>query len=161
MPAPMPETLSTPEIQVLEGPQNPDLAALHQLWLAKRGTRPMPARADFEPAEFRSLLPHIMLVDVLPAPDIYRVRLMGQAMIDFHGRNLTGLTPREYAPPEALARFTALARLIVDGRMPVFRAGRAYWVRDKDFKRFESCHLPLSADGISVNMILGALKFSA
>lgn len=159
MAAAMSEPAATIDIQVLDRPNDPALLSLHQLWLAKLGGRPMPARADFDPAEFRALLPHIMLVDVLPPPEIYRVRLMGQAMIDFHGRNLTGLTPRQYVGPEALERFTALARLIVEQRRPTFRAGRAYWVRDKNFKRFESCHLPLSADGVSVNMILGAIKF--
>jgi hypothetical protein len=38
--------------------------------------------------------------------------------------------------------------------------GRAHWQTDKSYKHFESCLLPLGADGETVDMIMAAIKFS-
>jgi hypothetical protein len=41
-----------------------DVRAMYDYWLAKRGGRAMPARADLEPVEIKKLLPMLVLVDV-------------------------------------------------------------------------------------------------
>jgi hypothetical protein len=145
----------------LDHPRDAALADLHRLWETKRGGRTLPARADFDPTEFRRLLPNILLLDVLPAPDFYRVRLSGGAVNDFYGRNFTGLTPREYMGPEAALAVGGLIETIIATRTPVFRAGSTYWQSDKSYKRFENCMLPLAKDGESVDMLLVAIKFAA
>jgi hypothetical protein len=145
----------------LDHPQDADLAGLFQLWETKRGTRTLPARTDFDPTEFRRLLPNILLLDILPPPDLYRVRLSGGAVNDFYRRNITGLTPREYMGPEAAQAISSLIETILTTRQPVFRAGRTYWQADKSYKRFENCMLPLGRDGETVDMLLVAIKFTA
>ncbi|WP_259780455.1 PAS domain-containing protein [Aestuariispira ectoiniformans] len=43
---------------------DPALRKLYDYWSGRRGDRPMPSRADIDPSEIVSLLPHIMMVDV-------------------------------------------------------------------------------------------------
>lgn len=152
------EQIGRDEFFPLDQPKDPALVALHALWLDKHRGRPMPARADFHPSEFRALLPYFTLFDVVPPPDVYRVRLMGQALVDFYGQNRTGLSPRDYLDADTAERFIALARFVIEQKAPFFRTGRMYWVAGKEFKRFESMYMPLSDDGATVNMIMGVLK---
>jgi hypothetical protein len=44
---------------------NPRLQQLYASWLAKRGGRRFPARADFDPIELRFILGNLILVDVV------------------------------------------------------------------------------------------------
>jgi hypothetical protein len=147
------------DVNVLAEPQDTDLLQLYRLWHAKRGTRALPARSDFDPAEFPRLLPNIMLVDLLPPPDLYRVRLVGEVINEFYGRNVAGLLPREYLPPDALAVFAGLIRQLVETRTPLCRSGRVYWQRDKTHKRYESCLMPLGSDGETADKVLATIKF--
>src|SRR5262245_6013493 len=104
------------EVRMLGWPEDEDIQQLHALWLAKRGTRAMPARSELDPVEFRRLLPHIMLVDVLPPPDFYRVRLSGEAINEFYGGSIAGRCPRDYLPPAAVAVVGGLTRTLVAER---------------------------------------------
>jgi hypothetical protein len=148
-------------VRSLDRPHDAQLADLHRLWEAKRGGRALPTRADFDPAEFRRLLPNVLLLDILPPPDLYRVRLSGGAINDFYGRSITGLTPREYMGPDAALAISGVIETLVTTRKPVFRSGRTYWQADKSYKRFENCMLPLGGDGETVDMVLVAIKFAA
>jgi hypothetical protein len=122
-------------VVTLQHPDDADFVDLWRLWMSKRGNRPMPSRRDFEPWEFKPLLPDIFLVDV------------------------TGKTFEECFELSAAALLTALYDSVVEGRAPVFRAGAAYWWTEKQYDMYESCHLPLSPDGRSVNMVLAAIRF--
>jgi hypothetical protein len=81
------------EREVLDRPRDPDLAELYELWLTKRRTRLMPSRSEFDPAEFRKLLPTIQLYDVGRVEGTYKVRLVGSALVELAGRNNTGKPP--------------------------------------------------------------------
>jgi hypothetical protein len=147
--------------EVLDRPCDPDLVELHQLWEIKRGERLMPSRADFDPSEFRKLLPTIQLYDVGRAEGIYRVRLVGSALVALAGRDNTGKPPG-YGLPEADARaIVEILNLVVRRRAPLFGRGRVHWITGKSHRKYEGSVLPLSDDGTSVNMILCALKFEA
>lgn len=50
----------------IDEPRDPYLRALYEYWNALRGDRPMPQRADIDPAAIPKLLPHIMMYNVLP-----------------------------------------------------------------------------------------------
>lgn len=150
---------TTSDVRTLDRPRNPELLAFYQLWQAKRGARPLPARADFDPAEFRHLLANVMLLDILPAPDFYRVKLSGEAINQFYGRNIAGRTPREYMAAEAVSKVGELIQGILADRGPVCRTGQTYWQGEKSYKRFENCMLPLASDGETVDMLLVAIKF--
>ena len=48
---------------------------------------------------------------------------------------------------------------VTSERAPKFRAGKTHWQLDKTYGDFEACFLPLSADGETVNIVLGAISF--
>jgi hypothetical protein len=147
-------------VVTLQQPNDPDILDLRRLWEAKRGTRLMPSRSDFDPWEFKSLLPDVFLIDVVPPPDRYRCRLLGENVVRFHGQNFTGRTFEECFEPSAAALLMALFDAVVESRAPMVRTGAAYWWIDKKYDMFESCYFPLASDGRTVNMVLGAIRFS-
>src|SRR5437764_15141316 len=84
------------------------LQQLYAYWRDKAGERSLPARADLDPIEIPLLLPHVMLVDVLPSGR-YRYRLIGTENARAHGINATGRHLDEVLPgPEYRAHVIGL-----------------------------------------------------
>ena len=73
----------------LDAPRDSDLTALLAYWNELRRDRLMPSRADFDPTRVPKLLAHIILYNVKPGGG-YTVRLIGEAVEAFIGRNTTG-----------------------------------------------------------------------
>jgi hypothetical protein len=90
-----------------------DQRLLLDYWLAKRGDRRMPARADIDPAELVSLLPNLMLVDVAGDPARFRFRLVGTRVVRASGEDRTGHFFDEYpffrAYPSVLDQYRQVA----------------------------------------------------
>lgn len=146
-----------PRAEFLDAPSDPDLAQLYHLWRNKRGLRLMPSRVDFDPAEFHALLPNVFIVDVR---DAFKVRVAGEAIVEFFGRSTQGHPAGTFMRPEGSDALVRLLNLVVESRAPIFRAGQAYWSENNPHMRFEACFLPLSSDDKAVNMILAAVKFA-
>jgi hypothetical protein len=142
----------------IDAPRDVHLVALHAYWLSKRGARRMPARADIDPTEFKDLLPHIIMYDVDPER-LFPIRLVGEATVTFLGRNFTGQPAASAMEPAAAATMRMILSTVADTGTPRFRAGKAWWWREKAFRNFEACFLPLSPDDRTVNIILGGIKF--
>src|SRR5947209_13554600 len=70
--------------------RSPILLQLHAYWERKRGTRPAPTRKEIDPAEIVSLLPHVFLIEAVGMPLRFRYRLIGTAVVELTGRDLTG-----------------------------------------------------------------------
>jgi hypothetical protein len=64
-------------------PVDPNLRTLYEYWNALRGDRPMPRRAEIEPAKIPKLLPYIVMYTVLPDGG-YTVRLVGEEIVNFY-----------------------------------------------------------------------------
>jgi hypothetical protein len=142
-------------------PTDPLLLRLVQYWDAKRGTRLMPARAEIDPVELRGLVNHVVLYDVVEAGRLYRVRLVGEAIMEFSGINATGAWAGSNMPPAAAAKMLEILNSVVAGRAPRFRSGYAHWHFDKSYRKFEACFLPLSPDGVTVDKILAGVTFGS
>jgi hypothetical protein len=125
--------------------RDPQMQALHTYWLAKCGARAMPAREDIDPSEIKP-------------PNRYRIRLVGTAVVDFLGREITGQMAGAHMPPDAERTMYRILDTVAETRAPVFRAGKAYWSSEKAFYDFEACFLPLSRDGRAVNLILSGVR---
>jgi hypothetical protein len=146
------------EVVSLDAPRDLRLRALYDYWNRLRGDRTMPSRADFDPIAVPKLLPLIVLYTV-GENSAYTVRLVGEEVVQFTGRNTTGSRAGAALPPEATKRLTKILDTVCDGRAPRFRAGKARWLPEKNYRNFEACFLPLSADGERVNMILSGVSF--
>jgi hypothetical protein len=144
----------------IAAPVDPILIRLFNYWDGKRGGRQMPSRADIDPTELRSLVHNVMLYDVVEPGALYRIRLVGQAIVDFVGVNNTGKFSSDTMPPDAAKRMIEILTSVVTNHTPRFRAGHAYWHRDKSYRKFEACFLPLSSDGQTVDKILSGNTFA-
>jgi hypothetical protein len=146
------------EAAFIDAPRDPVLVALHAYWLRKCGGRRMPSRADIDPAEFREHLPHVIMYDV-DADGGFRIRLVGEAVVAFIGHNFTGRDAATGLEPDAAATMRSILRAVAEGGTPRFRAGKAWWWREKAYRDFEACFLPLAPDARTVNIIFGGVRF--
>lgn len=69
---------------------DPLLRAGYDYWRAKRAGRSMPRRSDIDPADIPTLLPNILITEMLEEGTRYRYRLAGSAVTEAFGRSLTG-----------------------------------------------------------------------
>ncbi len=132
-------------------------------WQEKRGARAMAARADIDPLDLKAVLRQLFLIEVLPGASDFRFRLLGTAITERYGRDSTRKTVREvYATTEpAIADwYIATLTAVVTSKRPVLSSGPLQAVQ-KEHLVFRAIHLPLSDDGETVNVILGATHFAA
>lgn len=129
------------------------LRKLHRYWVGKLGGRAMPRRADIEPTEIPSLLPHIALVGVERAPLRLLFRLIGTHITESLGRDNTGKYFDEAFQGQMLEDVMQVYGKVLQAQKPVRHIGRALYSA-KDFQEYESVHLPLSEDGRTVTVIL-------
>ena len=140
---------------------HPVLAFLKSYWDGKRGGRAMPARADIKPADMKEHLGWIILLDALPDYSDFRFRTIGTRVTQYFLADSTGKTISE-----AFGRY---GEAVVNGALFVHRKtaedkvivrayGGAGWI-GRSFLDFDALFLPLSDDGATVNMILGAFTF--
>jgi PAS domain len=148
------------EASDLAAPIDPIVARIFAYWDGKRAGRPMPSRADIDPTELRGLVNHVMIYDVVEPGRLYRIRLVGEAIVEFVGVTHAGKWAHEPLPPGAAERMVEILTSVVAGRAPRFRAGLAYWHVAKAYRHFEACFLPLSSDGETVDKILSGHFFA-
>jgi hypothetical protein len=142
------------------GVEAPALCALRAHWEERRAGRLMPRRADISPWELRDHLRQIFMLDVLPDGD-FRFRLIGTEITRTFGRDSTGKTVREVYGATAPARCADLIRLfraVVETRRPVLSRSVLVGVR-KEHVAYEAILMPLAEDGVSVNILVGAMRF--
>ena len=116
----------------------------------------MPARPDIDPVHIPALLPHVILVDVLGAPPVFRYRLIGTGVTEMANRDATGRILDESLYGANTERILAAYRDVVAQAAPVAVREIVQFV-PKDWIRTEVLLLPLSADGRAVDMILGGV----
>jgi len=145
---------------------HPELQEFLDYWLSKHGPQgQLPSRAQIDPSEIPTLLTGIALYDVerTPASKLgfrFKYRLLGTRhsavnQADFAGRYVEDV----HYPDEAVPVIGAFS-LVVERKLP------HYWHRERISRRdptqripYERIIVPLAADGINVNMLLGHFVF--
>lgn len=134
------------------------LIAIRAYWTEKRGNRAMPRRADIDPTELRSLLPNVLLLQVLRDPLDFLYRVIGTE-IDRHSQaSYTGLTVRQIphrAPPSRV--WENLEQLVRTGVPSCLQV--PYIGPHSGFLQTRQILLPLGDDGAEVDHILGAIVY--
>jgi hypothetical protein len=150
---------SIDEYEECDAPSSPEILQLVAYWNARRGARFAPARAEIEPLAIKQLLPFISMIDVIEDGADFRFRLLGTHIVEALGRDSTGRRFSEVYAGDAAVRQIMIDRMtrITRLKQPVFSRGRCYWRPDRTHKAFEDVNLPLSSDGETVDIILGAL----
>ena len=94
------------------------LRRLFAYWLAKRGDRPFPTKAEIDPIDFSYVLGYVTLVDVERDPRRYRFRLDGSILVALSGMDYTGRYLDELPGEEYIAFIKETYDRVVDGAAP-------------------------------------------
>lgn len=134
---------------------------LFAYWRERRGDRVAPGRADIDPLDFPpSLLPHIVLIDVVREPLDFRYRLAGTAADHIHGMPITGVRVLDLRPQS----FAELLHrdLVGMAELPAPQFVRhSFTNQEATTRRFRVLRLPLcDADG-RLTMVLVLAEFGA
>jgi len=132
----------------------------YEYWQRCRGDRPMPARRDLDPLDMGPWLAQTMLVDVSSEPLDFRFRLVGTAIVNRIGREITGKRVRE------LELEGRQEQIFEEYRQTVLRKQPRYLVDEHELANgrtiyFERLLMPLSENGEDVNMLFGVQFCSA
>jgi hypothetical protein len=140
---------------------SPVLSGLLDYWQQKRGARAMPSRAEVDPtdAALRRHLGFIVLTDVFGEPPRFRFRLIGSRVTELVGRDMTGRILDELYRADDYENAIAAYRWVVKHRAPLRIKGNLRHA-NRDWIDMESLDLPLSSDGISVDIILTRSVFT-
>jgi hypothetical protein len=132
----------------------------HRYWLARRGERRFPRRADIEPTDIPHLLAGIMLLDVTYDPLDFEYRLIGGAIVDRSGF-LKGKRVREAAlrNPSSVA-YDNYCRMIASG-VPQFLRGSGVTAHGQPGRKITVArvHCPLSTDGETIDKVISYFAF--
>ena len=138
---------------------NEILRGAREYWDSKLGARLMPARRDFDPIlEVPKLLPWIVLTDVLRDPLDFRYRLIGTEVVLRSRSNYTGKRFTELAHTAPPSQVWNDRVRVIESRAPVL-AEPPYTGAVAEISRVCGIHLPLSDDGVAVNMIMTVVDY--
>jgi hypothetical protein len=135
--------------------RHPDLRRLHGYWLARRGDRPLPRRADIDPLDLPWLLGDLLLIDVLREPLNFRFRVFGTAIVQMAGFDVTGKTLDQFPLDDMRGPLRTSYEAAVAARRPLAVSRRFH--RDRYYFDYESLILPLG-DGDEVSQLLIGTK---
>jgi hypothetical protein len=160
------EEMTSPDQRPAHGEQSLLLAIepagrLADLLVYWRGlvTGRLPGRADIDPLDIgASLLPHVFLADVLEGGGRFRWRLIGTHIVTHALTDDTGKDFEVSIAPAMRATIIEHYRKVVISRRPLCHRG-SFTGRDGRGYRYDRLLLPLAADGMTVDMILGGAVF--
>ncbi|HEV2673601.1 MAG TPA: PAS domain-containing protein [Aliidongia sp.] len=146
--------------ELAESIKNPRLRRLLDDWLRWRGERLMPSRRDFLPEEIRYLLGNVILHEVASRDPLrFRYRLIGSLIVARRGFDFTGRYLDELPSTDVRDVVMAINERVTRERRPLLWR---FEMNDLDhrMRHCEVLSLPLSADGVDVNIILAAQVFN-
>jgi hypothetical protein len=127
--------------------------ALYVYWKGKCQGRAMPSRGDLDPVDFPRHLPSITLVDVVPDEQRFVYRLVGTQEVAGRGSDPTGRAVGDAFYGESREAALACYEYVVATRRP-FCFRDPYTTPDGWYEQEDTVYLPMSADGVNVNMVL-------
>ena len=138
--------------------QEPLLRKLYDYWLSKHDGDRLPRRADLDPADMRDLLPHLIMVDTAEVRDEFRFRLYGTEVCRGFEQDRTNLTFADRTDIENRDDVYAGYWETYKHAVPVYFHGRLVSSK-KDWLLYSRITLPLSADGVRVDIVLAGVVF--
>jgi len=137
--------------------KDPRFRAFFDYWASKAPPDKLPGRQHIDPIEMRLFLPYLRLLDVVKDGDRlrFRYRLIGSHVADLHGQSQIGGYIDQYALPDHYKKtfYPDMMTLLETGQ-PQFAIRKAP-VRMENFTAYHRLNLPLAADGVNIDMIIG------
>jgi hypothetical protein len=125
---------------------------LFDYWRSCAKGRPLPSRADIDPAAIAALLPGISILDAASQNRLI-YRLAGTRLRDIFGQEVTGKSVFDLEFGEKQSYWRAVYRKVVEERMPMQGAIKGPVV-DRDHVVLFWLRLPLADDVRVVNKVL-------
>jgi hypothetical protein len=140
--------------------RHPAMRRLFEYWLAKRGARLAPARADIDPVDIPYALGDLLMLDVEPGADanaggdgpLFRYRLTGSHIVQLTGYDLIGGTTAAIPDAANRAYLEAVYRRAVAERAPMLvEHHRPIQGRPRGYALLV---LPLSSDAAAIDILM-------
>jgi len=133
-----------------------DLRFLHNYWKSLKGGRIAPGRAEIYPEDVKRILPNLLLLDVIGPEARLKYRLAGSEFVTVYGAEVTGRFIDEMD-------FDGIRELVLADYRKVAKDCIPSWTRwsfvkdDGRWVAYDRLALPLSSDGLTVDMILAGI----
>ncbi len=123
-------------------------------WNDRRGSRLAPPWSDIELIDLPlSIIPHIVVVDIIPEPLDFRYRFWGTWHSRFHGYDQTNKLVSGLHPPSYQELLTQQYEQTAAGREPQLFVQQIP-IKNEIWAYTELCRFPLSNDGKTITNIL-------
>ena len=132
---------------------------LLRYWLAKRADARIPTRKAIDPIELRTILPHIMLVDLSTDPFRARYRLVGTAVVEHTKLDFTNYYADDILfQAEDGTDWSDCYRQVAESGRPGF--GISHWMPDKSFLQWtEFIICPLLDEAGAIRQCIAAEEY--
>lgn len=152
-----PEPMTTAFLSVLPDPL---LQSLYEYWLSRRHGREVPERRDIDPLDMpRTLLPHLLLVELEGAAPRVRYRLIGTEISTRYGEDFTGRYLDEVSGPYYRDLLQGIYRRMREQARPIYAEG-LFHIGGNVIAKTCRLYLPLAQDG-EITMALAGQTFPA
>jgi hypothetical protein len=135
------------------------LQRLYADWDSRRRGREFPARQDFDPCDLKYILGCLNLVDMLRGPLRFRYRVFGSEIARRLGIEMTGRMVDDYPQLEHRALVQRRYAETIAARRPTV-AQHDRRSLNEQLHYYESLVLPLSRDGIEIDMLMAGFTFA-
>lgn len=136
--------------------RTPALHSLFDYWNKKRGEQRFMLRSQLEPREIASLLPLLFILEVQQEPRRYLIQLMGTEIVTRFGGDYTGWYMDELDLGAIKKKVLAGYDHVVDHVEPHLEFAE-FTQRGRGRIQVERLALPMSTDGLTVDLILGSV----
>jgi hypothetical protein len=139
---------------VLPEPASPEMSEIVEYWRSLCRGEFLPDRRDIDPTKIPRLLSGIILIDIFHDPYRFKFRLIGEVMVAYQGRNLTGFWIDEAFPHY---NSTAIPGNIIDvakNHVMNYHFGPPLMTYEKNFIDMERIFLPCRNGGDKVELLL-------
>lgn len=120
-------------------------------WLSLDAVDLVPGRAHFTPESIPGLLPHLGIHELI-SPDFIKLRLVGSAIVDDYGREITGHNYLDFVEPNRRAKASRALHLVCEHPSIMIAHLSSTTVGGGALTR-ESIALPMRNDEGAVNLI--------
>jgi hypothetical protein len=146
---------STVEIVAYDALDSTPVSAAVRYWDGLRGSRPLPAREELEPAKMAKFLRNIVLVRVLDGGADYEYRVVGDAHVQAHGYNFRHKRLKEIEATRVDFSTRATYEHVRTTSLPfAVRGWIGRHVPQSRFTYHESVFLPLGAKGLVDHLLI-------
>ncbi len=135
---------------------NSIIREIYQYWVDMKGDRPIPSRADLNPADIVKLLPHISLIGVDNETGRYKMRLIGTETVKAMGVDVTGKYLDELPKVERLLKENY--DWLVKEKRPYINFAKLKW-SGKSYMDYYALGLPLASNGKDVDILMYGMYY--